>query len=85
MSELLRTQGVEPPTRSVPRWVAHAAAYGADAAWRLLKLKGHPPLTHAAFHTIGEEVTVSDAKARRELGYAAQVSREQGLREMAAP
>jgi len=32
---------------------------------------------------IGEEVTVSDAKARRELGYQGRMTREEGLREMA--
>jgi hypothetical protein len=31
---------------------------------------------------MGEEVTVNDGKARRELGYTASVSRERGLREM---
>ena len=35
------------------------------------------------FHLIGEEVTVIDARARRELGYLGEVTREQGLREMA--
>ena len=79
---LLKTQGVEPPTREVPRWLAHAAAIATDKTWRWLRLKRRPPITHAAFHLIGEEVTVNDAKARRELGYVGRVTREEGLREM---
>jgi nucleoside-diphosphate-sugar epimerase len=79
---LLRTQGVAPPTGTVPRWLAHAMAIVTDAAWRWLRLPGRPPLPHASFHLIGEEVTVSDAKARRELGYVGAMSREEGLRDM---
>lgn len=83
VTELLRTQGVEPPARSVPRFAAHLAAGVAEALWRLLPLAGEPPLTRTALRLVGEEVTVDDTKARRELGYVARVSREQGLRELA--
>ena len=55
-----------------------------DATWKVLRLKRRPPITHAAFHLVGEEVTVNDAKARRELGYASTVSLEEGLAEMRA-
>lgn len=79
---LLRTQGVTPPTRSVPRWLAHAFARIGDFVWSTFRLKGQPPLPHSSFHLIGEEVTVNDAKARQELGYKAEVTLEQGLKEM---
>lgn len=84
---LLRTQGIQPPTRSLPRWAVHGTAIASDFLWRTLKLRGRPPLPHASFHLIGEEVTVLDDKARRELGYVGEVSRAQGLEEMqvAAP
>jgi nucleoside-diphosphate-sugar epimerase len=84
VEDMLRTQDVTPPTREIPRWVAHAFAIATDAAWKVLRLKRRPPITHAAFHLVGEEVTVNDAKARRELGYASTVSREEGLAEMRA-
>jgi nucleoside-diphosphate-sugar epimerase len=38
----------------------------------------------ATLRHIGEEVTVNDAKARRELGYVGTMSREARLREMGA-
>jgi nucleoside-diphosphate-sugar epimerase len=81
---MLRTQGVQPPTKSLPKWVVHAAAISSDFLWRTLKLSGRPPLPHATFHLIGEEVTVVDDKARRELGYVGEVTRERGLKELEA-
>ena len=41
-----------------------------------------PPLPHGSFHLFADEVTVDDSRARRELGYAGEMSREDGLREM---
>lgn len=82
VTDLLRTQGIEPPERSIPFGVAYAAAGALEAAWRWLPLRGHPPITRAALRLIGEEVTVVDAKARREIGYVSHVSRAQGLREL---
>ena len=37
-----------PPDRTVPAWVAGALARGGEAAWKLLPLKGSPPLTRFA-------------------------------------
>ena len=42
----------------------------------------HPPVTRTALALVGHEVTVVDAKARRELGYTGHVSRDRGLAEM---
>ncbi len=83
VSDLLHTQRVEPPARSLPFGTAYAAAAALEAAWRWLPLSGRPPITRAALRLIGEEVTVVDAKARREIGYAGRVSRQQGLQELA--
>jgi nucleoside-diphosphate-sugar epimerase len=76
----MRTQGVEPPDRSVPRWLAWSAA---TAAERIAPLLGAtPPVSRTAVALVGVEVTVVDDKARRELGYAPVISIEQGLAEM---
>lgn len=82
ISRMLQTQGVTPPVRSVPRFLVGVMAYVGDWVWRVFGLKGAPPLSPAAFHLMGNEVTVSDAKARRELGYVAEISVERGLAEM---
>jgi nucleoside-diphosphate-sugar epimerase len=85
VTALLRSQGVDPGERQLPGWVARAVAAVSERAWRALPLPGEPPITRAVLSLIFEEVTVSDAKARRELGYTSRVSIAEGLAEMGAP
>jgi nucleoside-diphosphate-sugar epimerase len=82
VSELLSTQGVEPPTRSVPRGVAAALAATGEAAWRVLPLRGRPPLTRFAYWVSSQECTIRIDKARSELGYELVKSRADGLAEL---
>jgi len=77
LTELVGTYGVAIGDRSVPRWLAQITA--ALTGW----MKA-PPVTRTAIALIGQEVTVVDAKARRELGYTSHVSRAQGVAEMRA-
>ncbi|HEU5074437.1 MAG TPA: NAD-dependent epimerase/dehydratase family protein [Polyangiaceae bacterium] len=84
ITALLATQGVEAPVASLPRPVAKVLARVLEGAWRGFGLAGEPPLTRTLVLLMGEEVTVSDAKARRELGYLGSMSRERGLAEMRA-
>jgi len=84
VTRLIQTQGVTPGERNAPLWLADALAVICEAAWRGLPLKGEPPLTRTALNLFFRQVTVSDAKARRELGYAPVVSVEQGLQELQA-
>jgi nucleoside-diphosphate-sugar epimerase len=79
VSALLETQGVEPPTRSVPAPVAGAAAALAETAWRVLPLRGEPPLTRFAFWISSQECTIDITKARAELDYEPVITREAGL------
>jgi nucleoside-diphosphate-sugar epimerase len=82
VSQLLSTQGVEPPTRSVPRGVAAALAASGEAAWRVLPLRGRPPLTRFAYWVSSQECTIRIDKARSELGYEPVKSRADGLAEL---
>jgi nucleoside-diphosphate-sugar epimerase len=75
ITELLATQGVAPGDREIPRWAARAAA--ALTSWMK-----RPPVTRTTLALIGHEVTVDDAKARRELGYVGKMTREAGLAEL---
>jgi nucleoside-diphosphate-sugar epimerase len=79
VSDLLRTQGVEPPTRSIPTPVAGALATAGELAWRLLPLGGRPPLSRFSFWVSSQECTIDISKARSELGYAPARTREEGL------
>jgi nucleoside-diphosphate-sugar epimerase len=82
ISALVETQGLEPPKASIPRPLAKVLAGVLEGVWSTFRLSSAPPLTRTLIFLMGEEVTVNDAKARRELGYTASVSRERGLREM---
>jgi nucleoside-diphosphate-sugar epimerase len=75
MTAMLATQGVDAGGKQIPRWVAKTAA--TLTAWM-----SRPPVTKTELALISHEVTVDDAKARRELGYASPMTREAGLAEM---
>ncbi|MBA3264676.1 MAG: NAD-dependent epimerase/dehydratase family protein [Thermoleophilaceae bacterium] len=82
VSRLLETQGVTPPTGSVPAGVARVAAGAAERMWRILKRSGHPPLTRFSVWVSSQECTIDIGRAERELGYRPVKSREQGLAEL---
>jgi nucleoside-diphosphate-sugar epimerase len=79
---LLATRGIVPQVGTVSGRVARAAAGGTGALWRALPLPGRPPVDLATVRAIGEECTLRDDRARRELGYEGHVGREQGLAEL---
>jgi nucleoside-diphosphate-sugar epimerase len=82
VSDLLRTQDVDPPARSMPGWLGHALAGVGEPAWRFLPLPGRPPLARFAYWILTQECTIDDSKARRELGYMPIVTRDEGLAEL---
>jgi nucleoside-diphosphate-sugar epimerase len=82
VTEMLRTQGVEPPDRSLPAWTAAPMARLCESAWRLLPLKGEPPMSTFRSWILTQECTIDISKARTELGYRPLVSHEEGLAEM---
>jgi nucleoside-diphosphate-sugar epimerase len=82
ISLMVQTQDVTPATKTVPVGLARLGAYVMDKAWSVLRLKREQPFTGLAIKLIGEEVTVVDARARRELGYTNLVSMEQGLQQL---
>jgi nucleoside-diphosphate-sugar epimerase len=82
VSRMLETQGVTPPTSSVPAPVAGVAAGVAERLWRVLRRSGPPPLTRFAVWVSSQECTIDIGRAERELGYRPIKSREQGLAEL---
>jgi nucleoside-diphosphate-sugar epimerase len=84
VGELLLTQGVTPPTRSVPTPVAAGLASAAEAAWRILPLGGQPPLTRFAYWVSSQECTIRIDKAREQLSYEPVRSVEDGLAQLRA-
>ncbi|MDQ3741505.1 MAG: NAD-dependent epimerase/dehydratase family protein, partial [Actinomycetota bacterium] len=84
VSELARTQGVEPPDRSVPKPVARAIGVVAEGLWSALPLPGRPPLTRFATWVASDECTISIDRAREELGYEPVRTIDEGLAELRA-
>jgi nucleoside-diphosphate-sugar epimerase len=80
LTAMLASQGVSPGERSVPFAVARAVAFLAEGAAALGA--GPPVLSRTGVRLIGEEVTVNDGKARRELGYENVIGVEEGLAEL---
>jgi nucleoside-diphosphate-sugar epimerase len=84
VSQLLETQDVEPPDRNLPAWVVGPLASVSETAWRLLPLRGAPPLSRFALWVSALECTLDDGKAREQLGYRPVVTREAGLTDLQA-
>lgn len=82
VTAMLQTQGVEPPSRSLPAWTAAPLARVAEAAWKFLPLPGEPPMTTFRSWLLTQECTIDISKARTELGYSPIVSHAQGLAAM---
>jgi nucleoside-diphosphate-sugar epimerase len=84
VSELIRTQGLEPPSRSVPAALAGTMSAASESAWRLLPLPGRPPLTRFTVWVSSQQCTIDISKARSELGYEPVRTHEDGLAELRA-
>jgi nucleoside-diphosphate-sugar epimerase len=82
VSDLLRTQGVEPRVKTVPLPLARAIAGASERIWGALGRKTHPPLTRFVVWVSALECTIDDSLARNELGYAPVKTREEGLAEL---
>ena len=85
LSDLLATQGITVPDKSVSFRVAYAFGAVCEWLWEHLPLRGAPPVTRMPVALGGQSVTPIDAKARRELGYTGAVTRAQGLAAMRNP
>jgi nucleoside-diphosphate-sugar epimerase len=77
LTEMLATQGIDLGTKTVPRWLARVGA-AITGNWK------KPMITKTELGLFGVQVTVNDAKARKELGYKGVVTHAQGLAEMKA-
>lgn len=84
LSGLLATRGLVAPDRAAPFLAAWVMAGLIETSWRALRLRGEPPLTRQMLRLVGKPFTIRIDKARRELGYAPQVTWERGIAAMSA-
>jgi nucleoside-diphosphate-sugar epimerase len=82
VTELLATQGVQAPDRSVPGALVRLAAPALEGVWRVLRLRGQPPVTRLAYWLAALETTIDISHAREELGYEPVRTIPEGMAEL---
>jgi nucleoside-diphosphate-sugar epimerase len=82
ISQLVATHGVEAKAHNVPVGLAWFLASVMEGVWKTLKLRGAPALTRQQVRMVGYPFTLSDQRARTELGYAPLVSWQGGIAAM---
>jgi nucleoside-diphosphate-sugar epimerase len=82
VTELLATQGVAAPKKSMPYSLANFFASGLERLWTLLRRPELPPINKFLVWAAGQECTIDIGKARTELGYQPVRSRDEGLRQL---
>jgi nucleoside-diphosphate-sugar epimerase len=66
---LLDAAGAPRPVRRVPLRAAYAAGAAAEAAWKMLRLEGEPPMTRFVALELARSHTYDLEPARRDFGY----------------
>ena len=79
----LRSAGVELGEKSMPGWLVRLIANASEPLFRLMNSKTPPPVTRFTAHMMSRDCTISDARARADLGYRPLITREQGLARLA--
>ncbi len=81
---LLVALGEPPVTRRISLGAASAVGGVCEALWRVLPLRGEPPMTRFVAAELAKDHWFSIAAARRDLGYEPKVTMAQGTAELVA-
>ena len=84
INELLRGIGAPEITRHVPLSVAYATGGVLETLWRVLPLKGEPPMTRFVAKEMATDHWFDISAARRDLGYAPRITMAAGTAELIA-
>jgi 2-alkyl-3-oxoalkanoate reductase len=84
VDRFLEIAHLPPVRRTVPRWLAVAVGRGFETCYRALGISREPRMTRFLAHELSTAHWYNLDAARRDLGYAPQVSIEEGLRRLAA-
>ncbi|MEM9324247.1 MAG: NAD(P)-dependent oxidoreductase [Bacteroidota bacterium] len=80
---IMEAHQIEPGEKELPRSVAVLLAHVFGGLWKFLKLKSRPPVVPLMIRLMATEFSVSDQKARTQLGYRNVISFEEGIKELA--
>lgn len=83
-TRILNANGVAPPNRSIPGWLAIRAATFLEILWTVFKLPSAPPLSLFEYTFLNCPRRYSRRLTEKDLGYRPIISREQGYEEIAA-
>lgn len=81
---LLRGLGEPPVTRRLPLATASAIGAVCEAAWRILPLRGEPPMTRFIAAELAKDHWFDISAARRDLGYEPRITMAAGTAELIA-
>lgn len=84
IDRLLACAGLPPVNRSIDPTVAWWAGYAMEAAWTFLQRRDEPPLTRFVAKQLSTAHHYDLGAARRDLGYTASISVDEGLRRLEA-
>lgn len=82
INQLLRGLGIPEITKHVPLPVAYAAGGVLEGLWRVLPLKGEPPMTRFVAKEMATDHWFNISAARRDLGYAPRITMAAGTAEL---
>lgn len=84
INDLLRGLGEPPVTKHISLGTASALGAACEFVWRVLPLRGEPPMTRFIATELAKDHWFNIAAARRDLGYEPRVSMVQGTAELVA-
>jgi 2-alkyl-3-oxoalkanoate reductase len=84
INNLLQALGELPVTKHVSLGTASNFGVACELAWRLLPLRGEPPMTRFVAAELAKDHWFDITAARRDLGYVPRVTMEQGTKELIA-
>jgi nucleoside-diphosphate-sugar epimerase len=82
INQLLTALGEKPVTQRISLRAASAIGAACELAWRVLPLRGEPPMTRFVAAELAKDHWFNIAAARRDLGYAPRVSMAEGTAEL---
>jgi nucleoside-diphosphate-sugar epimerase len=82
LDQLIKSYGMNMGNLRLSRKFALIMASSLETIWKLLKLRGDPPMTKFIVHLMGTEFTIDDSKIRQTLGYKSVLSIQEGLRQL---
>jgi len=82
LTKLIQTQGIQPPRKSIPKWVANLLAGIMEFIWKTFRIKSTPIITRfdVAFVAMGRKYNIS--KIKSELDYKPVITEKEGLKRL---